>query len=219
MRGLRPPSGEAAHLKGQGTELMTSFLALTLMAYLAGSIPTGLLVARLMHGPNPRLFGSGNLGAANLYRLLGRKAGVLTFLGDALKGAVPVFLGRYGLTSLGPWQESGVALVGAAAVLGHVFPLFLRFQGGKGVATSFGVVAVLAPWAALNLLLVYLLTLVQTRIFSAGALLAAWLLPLAVGLFSDSKAYLLLAGGLSALILVCHRDNLERLFRGEEPRF
>ena len=198
---------------------MKYFLGLTFLAYLLGSIPTGLLVARFLGGPDPRRWGSGNLGAANLYRLLGRQAGFLTFLGDVAKGALPVLLSCRLLTSLGPWQEGAVALVGGAAVLGHVFPVYLGFKGGKGVATSFGVVAVLAPWAALNLLLVYLLTLVQTRIFSAGALIAAWLLPLAMGLFSDSKAYLLLAGGLSALILVCHRDNLERLFRGEEPRF
>jgi glycerol-3-phosphate acyltransferase PlsY len=102
--------------------------------------------------------------------------------------------------------------------LGHIFPLYLGFKGGKGVATSLGVVAVLTPWAALNLVLVYLLTLAQTRIFSLSALVAAWLLPLAVGLFSNSKAYLLLAGGLSGLMLYSHRQNLERLVKGEEPR-
>ena len=197
---------------------MKYFLGLTLLAYLMGSIPTGLLVARFLGGPDPRQWGSGNLGAANLYRLLGRQAGGLTLLGDIAKGALPVLLGCRLLTSLGPWQEGAVALVGAAAVLGHVFPVYLGFKGGKGVATSFGVVAVVAPWAAVNLALVYVLALTQTRIFSLSALLAAWLLPLAVGLYSDSKAYLLLAGGLSGLILFSHRQNLERLFKGEEPR-
>lgn len=193
------------------------FLGLMVLAYLLGSIPTGLLLARLCGGPDPRRAGSGNLGTANLYRLLGRKAAALTFLGDAGKGALPVLLGCYWLTSLGTWRESALALVGAAAVLGQVFPLYLGFKGGKGVATSFGVVAVLAPWVALLLALVYFLALAQTRIFSMGTLIAAWLLPLAMGLFSDSKAYLLLAGGLSGLILVRHRENLERLIKGEEP--
>lgn len=197
---------------------MKYFLGLTLLAYLMGSIPTGLLVARFMGGPDPRRWGSGNVGAANLYRLLGRQAGGITFLGDVAKGALPVLLGYRLLTPLGPWQEGAVALVGAAAVLGHVFPVYLGFKGGKGVATSFGVVAVVAPLAAVNLALVYALALTQTRIFSLSALFAAWLLPLAVGLFSDSKAYLLLAGGLSGLILFTHRQNLERLFKGEEPR-
>jgi len=197
---------------------MTNFFGLTLLAYLLGSIPFGLVVSRALGGPDPRGLGSGNLGTANLYRLLGLKAAAFTLLGDAAKGALPVLLASSLLASLGVWQESAVAVVGAAAVLGHIFPLYLRFQGGKGVATAFGVAAALSPWAALNLVLVYVLALAYTRIFSLSALICAWLLPLAMGLFSNSKAYLLLAGGLSALILVCHRENLERLFKGEEPR-
>ncbi len=193
-------------------------LALVVLAYLLGSIPSGLLVARFLGGPDPRSQGSGNLGTANVCRALGPKAGALTLLGDAAKGAVPVALARLTLTPLAAWQDTGVALVAAAAVVGHVFPIYLNFRGGKAVATTFGVVGVLAPWAALNLVLVYLLALSQTRIFSVSALICAWLLPVAVGLFTDSKAYLLLAGALSGLILVCHRDNLERFFKGEEPR-
>jgi glycerol-3-phosphate acyltransferase PlsY len=197
---------------------MHLLLALMVLGYLVGSIPSGLLVARALGGPDPRRQGSGNLGTANVYRLLGRKAGALTLLGDAAKGALPVALARMTLTSLGAWQEAGVALVAAAAVTGHVFPLYLGFKGGKAVATTFGVVSVLAPWAALNLVAVYILALYQTRTFSVSALICAWLLPVAVGLFSDSKAYLLLAGVLSGLVLVCHRENLERFFKGEEPR-
>ncbi len=197
---------------------MTYFVGLTLLAYLLGSIPFGLVVGRLLGGPDPRGQGSGNLGTANLYRVLGLKAAVLTFLGDALKGALPVLVAGFWLPLQGAWLEGAVAVVGGAAVLGHVFPLYLKFKGGKGVATAFGVVAALAPWAAFNLALVYGLALAQTRIFSLSALICAWLLPLAMGLFSDSKAYLLLAGFLSGLVLVCHRDNLERLFKGEEPR-
>jgi glycerol-3-phosphate acyltransferase PlsY len=193
-------------------------IGLVVLAYLLGSIPTGLLVARGLGGPDPRQSGSGNLGAANVYRQLGWKAGVLTLLGDMAKGALPVALALIWLTPLGAWQENGVALVAAAAVVGHVFPVYLGFKGGKAVATTFGVVAVLVPWAALNLLLVYLLALSQTRIFSVSALICAWLLPVAVGLFSDSKVHLLLAAALSGLILVCHRENLERFFKGEEPR-
>ena len=197
---------------------MAYFLGLVGLAYLLGSIPTGLIVARLMGGPDPRQAGSGNLGTANLFRLLGRNAGVFTLLGDTLKGAVPVFLALYWLSPLGAWHDSAVAAVGLAAVLGHVFPVYLKFQGGKAVATTFGVIAVLCPLAAINLVIVYGLTLYQVRIFSMGAVICAWLLPLAVGLFCDSKAYLFLAGVLSGLVLVRHRDNLIRLARGEEPR-
>jgi glycerol-3-phosphate acyltransferase PlsY len=198
---------------------MAYFLGLFGLAYILGSVPTGLIVARLMGGPDPRRAGSGNVGAANLFRLIGRNAGVFTLLGDTLKGALPVFLAVYWLTPLGAWHDSAVAAVGLAAVLGHVLPIFLKFQGGKAVATTFGVVAVLCPVAAVNLVIVYGLTLYQVRIFSVGAVTCAWLLPLAVGLFCDSKAYLFLAGVLSGLVLVRHRDNLIRLARGEEPRF
>lgn len=196
---------------------MNHFLGLLTLTYLLGSIPFGLVVARVMGAPDPRRQGSGNLGAANLYRLLGRKAGALTLLGDALKGAVPVLLARFWLTS-GPWQDEAVALVGAAAVLGHVFPLYLRFKGGKGVATALGVVTALCPGAGLSLILIYLVAIYQTRIFSISALIATWLAPVAMGLFCASKAYLLLAAVLSGLILICHRENLARYFRGEEPR-
>ncbi|RJR33585.1 MAG: glycerol-3-phosphate 1-O-acyltransferase [Deltaproteobacteria bacterium] len=197
---------------------MAVFLGVTLLVYLLGSIPFGLVVSRALGGQDPRNFGSGNLGAANLYRLLGIKAAALTFLGDALKGTLPVLLACFLLPPPAPWREAAVAAAGGAAVLGHVFPLYLKFKGGKGVATAFGVVAALAPWAALTLVLVYALALAKTRIFSASALICAWLLPVAMGLFSDSKAYLLLAGFLSGLVLFCHRENLERLFKGEEPR-
>jgi glycerol-3-phosphate acyltransferase PlsY len=211
------PEVDASILREKGN-LMHLALALTVLAYLLGSIPSGLLVARALGGPDPRRLGSGNLGTANLYRLMGRKAGALTLLGDVAKGALPVALARLTFASLGPWQDTGVALVAAAAVVGHVFPLYLGFKGGKAVATTFGVVVVLAPWAALNLVVVYILALSQTRTFSVSALICAWLLPVAVGLFSDSKAYLMLAGALSGLILICHRENLERFFKGEEPR-
>jgi glycerol-3-phosphate acyltransferase PlsY len=138
--------------------------------------------------------------------------------GDILKGAAPVLAAIFWLPPLGAWRETGFSVVALAAVLGHMYSIYLGFRGGKGVATSFGVMAVLCPWAALNLLIVYVLALIQTRTFSVAALLCAWLLPVAVGLFSDSKTYIFLAGILSGLILLKHRDNLERLFKGEEPR-
>ena len=195
-----------------------NFLGLVILSYLLGSIPFGLVVARALKGPDPRGLGSGNLGAANLYRQLGLKGGGLTLLGDALKGAAPVLLARFWLISPGPWHEAAVALVGAAAVLGHVFPLYLGFKGGKGVATALGVMLALCPPAGLSLVGIYLAALYRTRIFSISALIAAWLSPVALGLFSASKADLLLAGALSGLILVCHRENLKRFFRGEDPR-
>ncbi|MCL4500320.1 MAG: glycerol-3-phosphate 1-O-acyltransferase PlsY [Deltaproteobacteria bacterium] len=198
--------------------MLTHFLGLLVFAYLLGSIPFGLVVAKVLGAPDPRLQGSGNLGAANLYRQLGLQGGGLTLMGDALKGTLPTLHALYWLSPLGPWLGCAAALVGAAAVLGHVFPIYLGFKGGKGVATSFGVVLALCPPAAFSLILVYLAALYRTRIFSLSALISAWLSPVAMGLFSASKAYLLLAAALSGLIFICHRENLNRLARNEEPR-
>jgi glycerol-3-phosphate acyltransferase PlsY len=197
---------------------MGDFLALLVGAYLLGSIPTGLLVAWLMGGPDPRQAGSGNIGTANVYRLLGRNAGVFTLFGDALKGALPVFLARFGPIALGAWQGWAIATVGLAAVLGHMYPLYLRFKGGKGVATGLGVIATLCPLGAVILVVAFGLVLRYYRLVSVGSLVSAWLLPLVVGLFSDSKPYLLLAGIISVLVLIRHRENIIRLVQGEEPR-
>src|SRR4030042_4718848 len=102
-------------------------LGLTLLAYLLGAIPFGLVVSRLLGGPDPRVLGSGNLGTANLYRVLGLKAAILTFLGDALKGTLPVLLACFWLAPLGAWRECAVAVGGGAGGLGHGFPLYLKF--------------------------------------------------------------------------------------------
>lgn len=196
---------------------MTPFFALLVCAYLLGSIPFGLVVARLLGGTDPRLAGSANIGAANVYRLLGRNAGAFTLFGDIMKGAVPVFLARFGLQGLNGWQEAAVAGVGLAAVCGHVWPLYLGFKGGKAVATSFGVVLVISPPAALVLAGLYGLVFWGWRISSVASLAAAWAMPAVVGLLSDSSINLLLSALLSGLILFRHQENIIRLCREEEP--
>jgi glycerol-3-phosphate acyltransferase PlsY len=196
---------------------MTPFFALLVCAYLLGSIPFGLVVARLMGGPDPRLAGSANIGAANVYRVLGRNAGAFTLFGDIMKGSVPVFLARFGLHGLAGWQEPAVAAVGLAAVCGHIWPLYLGFKGGKAVATSFGVLLVLCPLAALALAGLYGLVFRVWRISSVASLTAAWALPPAVGLVSNSKTYLILSTVLSGLVIWRHQENIFRLCREEEP--
>lgn len=196
---------------------MSAFLLLVVVAYLLGAIPFGLVVAKLMGGPDPRTAGSGNIGAANVYRLLGRNAGAFTLFGDLMKGAAPVFLARFGLTDLGGWHEAAVAVVGLAAVVGHIWPIYLGFRGGKAVATSFGVVLVISPLAAAVLAALYGLVFQHWRISSVASLAAAWALPAVVGLFSGSKVYLLLAAVLSALVLWRHQENIVRLCREQEP--
>jgi glycerol-3-phosphate acyltransferase PlsY len=196
---------------------MVAFFMLVVIAYLLGSIPFGLVVARLMGGQDPRLAGSANIGAVNVYRLLGRNAGAFTLFGDVMKGAIPVFLARFGLEGLGGWQEAAVAAVGLAAVCGHIWPLYLGFKGGKGVATSFGVLLVICPLAAAALLGLYAVIFWKWRISSVASLSAAWMTPAVVGLLYQSKIYLLLSAMLSGLILWRHQENIVRLCRAEEP--
>ncbi|OPX19374.1 MAG: acyl-phosphate glycerol 3-phosphate acyltransferase [Desulfobacca sp. 4484_104] len=195
---------------------MGDFLGLLLAAYLLGSIPTGLIVAWLMGGPDPRQEGSRNIGAANVYRLLGRNAGVFTLFGDVMKGVLPVFVARFGPVALGAWHGWAIAAVGLAAVLGHIYPLYLRFKGGKGVATGFGVIVTLCPLAALFLIAVWVALVSYYRLVSLASLAAAWMMPLAVGLCSGTPSILVLAGMISLLILFRHRDNIVRLAKGEE---
>jgi glycerol-3-phosphate acyltransferase PlsY len=196
---------------------MSYFLILFVSAYLLGSIPCGLVVARLMRRPDPREAGSKNIGAANVYRVLGRNAGAFTLFGDIMKGAAPVFLARFGLQGLGAWHEAAVAAVGLAAVCGHIWPLYLGFKGGKAVATSFGVMLVICPLAAMALTALYGLVFRVWRISSVASLAAAWATPAAIGLLSDAKVYLLLSAVLSGLILWRHQENIVRLCRDEEP--
>ena len=194
-------------------------------AYLIGSIPFGYLVVRLRGGGDVRATGSGGMGATNVTRRAGKMAGVLTLLLDALKGALAVLLARALLTEdFGAnWWVAGAAL---ASVLGHCFPVWLRFRGGKGVATGLGVFAALAPLAVLCALPVFLLVVWATRYVSLGSITATALLPLCVWLLGgytyplEQRAPLTSAAAAgAALIVLMHRANIGRLLKGTENRF
>jgi len=186
---------------------------LVLLGYLSGSIPFGLLVVRAARGVDVRGQGSGNIGATNVARVAGKGLGVLVLFLDALKGALPVLLAR----AVEP-APVVPALVGLAAFAGHVAPPWLGFRGGKGVATALGVLAVLAPRAALAGALTYAVVLAALRISSVGSLLAgvvavavAWLVP------GTPAAAAALASVLFAAMLWTHRGNIGRLLRRGEP--
>jgi glycerol-3-phosphate acyltransferase PlsY len=186
---------------------------LVLLGYLSGSVPFGLILVRLTRGVDVRERGSGNIGATNVARVAGTGLGVGVLLLDALKGALPVLLA---LRVAGPRVA---ALVGLAAFAGHVAPPWLAFRGGKGVATALGVVAVLAPRAALAGALTYALVLALLRISSVGSLLAglvavtvAWLVP---GTPIGAAA---LVSVIFAAMLWTHRGNIGRLLGRSEPR-
>lgn len=187
--------------------------ALLLAAYLLGSIPTGLLLGKLC-GVDVRREGSGNIGATNLYRTVGRWVGILTLAGDCLKGAIPVLLARQycALPEFAAW-------VGLAAFCGHVFSLFLRFRGGKGVATALGVFLVLAPLAVACALALFVVLMCVWRFVSLGSVMAAALMPVAVFFLGGSPQLVVVTLVISLVVIVKHHDNIKRLVAGTENRF
>lgn len=200
-------------------------LIITLAAgYFLGSVPTGYLVGRA-RGLDLRTLGSGNIGATNALRILGKPAGIAVLVVDALKGLlaatlVPALVARwFPSAAVG---ETGAALLGAAggigSVLGHNFTCWLRFKGGKGVATSAGVLAGLLPWAFLAVLGVFLLTLALTRTVSLGSIAGAVALPIATALWHRQPLLLGFSVILAALAIWRHRANITRLLAGTEPR-
>lgn len=189
--------------------------ALLLLGYLAGSLPFGVWVTRWARGVDVREQGSGNIGATNVARVAGKKLGVLVLFLDAAKGALPVVLA---LRMLPDSPRVHVA-VGVAAFLGHCFPVWLKFRGGKGVATAAGVLLVLVPLAALAGFAVYALILVTTRVSSLGSL-SAGVVAVATAIFTArAPEYAVLSGLLFAFMLWTHRGNIRRLLGHTERRF
>jgi glycerol-3-phosphate acyltransferase PlsY len=185
-------------------------------AYLAGAIPTSYVTARLVSGVDLRQFGSRNLGATNLYRLLGWKWAVPVGLFDLLKGALPTALAARGTADSVWWP----LLVGVAAVVGHVFSPFVRFRGGKGVAAAAGVTLALVPGALAAAAALWALVTFATGYVSLGSILAAASFPLFVWLvYPGRPAWLAMAGLLALFILFTHRTNIRRLLAGTEHRF
>lgn len=196
---------------------MMPFLLL-LLAYIIGSTPTSFWVGRAFFGVDLRKVGSGNLGATNTYRALGWKAALPVALVDVLKGWFPVwFFPQHDYTSTWTWTL-GYA---TAAILGHVFSFWVRFKGGKGIATSAGALIGLAPWGVLAALVVWIGVTFTSRIVSLGSLAAATALPLALFFLPHKGGDTLIAFtlGLAVFVFWAHRSNVRRLLRGEENRF
>jgi glycerol-3-phosphate acyltransferase PlsY len=193
--------------------------------YLAGSIPFGVIISRRAAGIDLRQHGSGNIGATNVARSVGAKWGAVVLLCDALKGFVPTLL--FTLAPIDPPGPDVLApCCGLAAVCGHMFPCWLRFRGGKGVATALGTVAILDPWATLAAFAAFLAATIVTRIVSAGSILAAVtfgvvaVYRLTRDSWTDSaSAMLAFAIAVPLLVIAKHHANISRLLRGKEPRF
>jgi len=195
---------------------------LILLSYLLGSIPFAVVVSRLMGLQDPRSFGSGNPGATNVLRTGNKKAAVLTLLGDAAKGWLAVMLASYVVQK----AELSIAVIAAcalAAFLGHVYSCFLKFKGGKGVATALGVLLALQPWLALLVAVSWLLVVYVSRYSSLGAIVAATLAPLYYVLggkvlwpLHASVAFAILL--IAVVLLHRHKQNIARLLQGKESR-
>jgi glycerol-3-phosphate acyltransferase PlsY len=188
-------------------------MILIILAYLAGSVPSGYVLGRFA-GVDVRKAGSGNVGATNVARVAGKTQGVLTLVADAAKGFVPVFAALQLDMSL-----TATTLVGIAAFLGHLYPVFLLFRGGKGVATALGVFLALAPFTTLLLLGVFLMVAACSRFVSLSSMSAAVAAPIALWIAAYPPLVVQTGAFLAAMIILRHRSNIKRLLAGTEPRF
>ena len=189
---------------------------LVVASYFIGAFPTSYVMGRVVRGIDLRQQGSGNLGATNVFRVLGWKAAVPVFLVDIFKGFAPTFF--FPRIASSPHWEWALAF-GAAAILGHVFSVYVRFKGGKGVAAGAGVFLALAPWAVLAGLIVWISLVATTRIVSISSIVAVIVVPPVVYLTKGAGPVLWLSLALMAFVIFAHRANIGRLRRGEEHRF
>ncbi len=187
---------------------------LILFSYFLGSFPTGYVIGKLIYKEDIRNYGSGNIGMSNVFRTFGPLPALITFLGDAFKGYFPVFLAIHFKLSI-----SGIVVIALSSILGHVFSIYLKFKGGKGIATTFGIFFAINPYLGLLAGAVWILTLIISRYFSLGSLLAtfssiffAWFLKMDIH-------YIYLFILIFLLALYTHRENIKRLLTGTERKF
>ncbi|NJN46320.1 MAG: glycerol-3-phosphate 1-O-acyltransferase PlsY [Candidatus Competibacteraceae bacterium] len=193
---------------------MLSDVFFIVLAYCAGSVSTAIIVCRLLSLPDPRQQGSRNPGATNVLRLGGKQAAAITLAGDCLKGLLPVLLAAF--AGVSEWGLAGTAL---AAFLGHLYPVFFGFQGGKGVATAFGVVLGLSWQVGTAVLATWVSVFALTRISSLAALTAATLAPVYLRWFQLPFAYIVVLLPMVGLLIWRHRSNIRNLLAGTESKF
>ena len=192
-----------------------TIIILTILAYLLGAVPFGLLVAR-MKGVDIRKEGSGNIGATNVLRVIGKGWGIFTMILDALKGFIPAFF----FPMLGNVEPVYGVLFGFMAIIGHTFPIYLKFKGGKGVATSAGMLLGVAPVAIGVGLFFFIITVVISRYVSLASILAAIAVGITVWFEGDKVMVVKVAISIMSLLVIwLHRENIKRLMNGTENRF
>ena len=185
-----------------------------ILSYLLGSIPNGLIFGKLIWNKDLRQFGSGNIGATNAWRVIGKQAGILIFLLDFLKGAISVMLAKI-------FVGSALVMVAAGllAIIGHTFSIFLKLRGGKGVATGLGVIAVMMPKVTAIVFLTWLIIFLVTRYVSVASIIAAALTPILAIIFDEPIEFIILGLMAAAFIIFRHKENILRLKQGRENRF
>lgn len=185
-------------------------IILASIAYLTGSIPTGIIVAKILGAPDPRTVGSGNIGATNVGRAAGKTAGIITLIGDILKGYAIMLLAFYVFGD----SPKEISIAGIAVFLGHLFPIFLKFKGGKGVATALGIYLFINPIYAILSLILFIIITAISKYVSVGSIIAAASLPLLL----LHSPYATLAIIILVLIVLRHSENIKRLIQGTENK-
>jgi len=188
-------------------------ITLILIAYLFGSVSSAIITCNLLRLPDPRQSGSNNPGATNVLRIGGKKAAIITLLGDALKGVIPILIARYFNAS-----DLTLSLTAFAAFLGHLYPIFFRFEGGKGVATFIGCTLALSPAAGISWLATWLMMAVIFRYSSLAALAACVLAPFYMWHFTSSTDFILSSSVMSLILIYRHRSNICKLMQGKEHK-
>jgi glycerol-3-phosphate acyltransferase PlsY len=195
---------------------------IALFGYLLGSVPTGLLLTKLFSKVDPRKTGSKNIGATNIFRTAGKALGILTLVGDVLKGVIPTVIAMH-LVPADQWGFSRhvwIALAGLSPFLGHVFSIFLGFKGGKGVATALGFYLPISTISVLIEFLIFAGIVWKWRYISLGSITCAITISILIAFFrSDSQAYFIVSVIIAALILYRHQSNISRLLQGTESKW
>ncbi len=196
-------------------DIQLSYQAIGIISitYFLGAIPFGLLFARMLTGKDPREHGSGNIGATNAMRTGGKKVGIFTLIADVLKGVLPVLLAQY----LG-FSQFETALIALAAFLGHIFPIYLKFKGGKGVATMFGVVLPWMPLVTVISFVIWFISFKLSRYVSLASILAGLSLPVLAWINGEAVEAIACCIVLGTLMTVRHHENIRRLIAGNESK-
>lgn len=187
-----------------------------IISYLLGSIPFGLLLGKLLKGIDIQEHGSHNIGASNTMRVLGKPIGIATLVLDIGKGWLAVKLAQW---FFGIHVDWALVLIGLMAVMGHIFPIYLKFKGGKGVATTFGIFLAITPLATLYTMLAFVIVVAITRYMSVGSIVAAICFPIFIYFNGMNRIYLTLAIVLGIFIIIRHISNIQRLIKGTENKF